>query len=339
MFGGVKMILADKIIEERKRLGLSQEELAEKLSVSRQAVSKWEGAQSTPDLQRILQMAELFEVSTDYLLKDEIEVPEGRRSENAASDSDEPLRRVSLEEANAFMDFNRDGGKRLAFGVMLCVLSPVLLIFLAGLSESKLWGVSEALAVAAGMIWLFGLVAVAVFIFISYGLASKRFEYIEKDVFETAYGVTGLVKERRTEFERRYTLGIATGVVLCTISVLPLIVAGAMDAPDYVCTSLTALLLVIISVAVNVIIRVSMIRASFDMLLQEGEFTGAEKKSGKTVDAFASVYWCLATAVYLAWSLIGGNWKTTWILWPVAAVLFAAVSSAVKLYVKNKNSR
>ena len=43
------MILADKIIEERKKLGLSQEELAEKLSVSRQAVSKWESAQSIPD--------------------------------------------------------------------------------------------------------------------------------------------------------------------------------------------------------------------------------------------------------------------------------------------------
>ena len=48
------MILADKIIDERKRLGLSQEELAEKLNVSRQAVSKWEGAQSIPDLQRIV---------------------------------------------------------------------------------------------------------------------------------------------------------------------------------------------------------------------------------------------------------------------------------------------
>ena len=78
------MILADKIIGERKRLGLSQEELAEKLSVSRQAVSKWESAQSTPDLQRVLQMAELFEVSTDYLLKDEIEAPDGRKSDTQA---------------------------------------------------------------------------------------------------------------------------------------------------------------------------------------------------------------------------------------------------------------
>ena len=67
------MILAEKIMEERKKNGWSQEELAEKLSVSRQAVSKWESAQSIPDLQRVIQLSEIFGVSTDYLLKDECE--------------------------------------------------------------------------------------------------------------------------------------------------------------------------------------------------------------------------------------------------------------------------
>ena len=70
------MILADKITEERKRNGWSQEELAEKLGVSRQAVSKWESAGSVPDLQRVIQLAELFGVSTDYLLRDEMEQAE-----------------------------------------------------------------------------------------------------------------------------------------------------------------------------------------------------------------------------------------------------------------------
>ena len=65
------MILADKIIDERKKAGWSQEELAAKLGVSRQAVSKWEGAQATPDLQRIVQMAGLFGVTTDYLLRED----------------------------------------------------------------------------------------------------------------------------------------------------------------------------------------------------------------------------------------------------------------------------
>ena len=67
------MILADKIVRLRKKQGLSQEELAEKLDVSRQAISKWESAHSVPDLEKILQLGYIFGVSTDYLLKDEIE--------------------------------------------------------------------------------------------------------------------------------------------------------------------------------------------------------------------------------------------------------------------------
>ena len=66
------MILADKIIYLRKKCGWSQEELAERMNVSRQSISKWEGAQSVPDLDKILKMCQVFGVSTDYLLKEEI---------------------------------------------------------------------------------------------------------------------------------------------------------------------------------------------------------------------------------------------------------------------------
>lgn len=61
------MILADKIINLRKKAGWSQDELASKLNVTRQSVSKWEGAQSIPDMERIVQMSRLFGVTTDYL--------------------------------------------------------------------------------------------------------------------------------------------------------------------------------------------------------------------------------------------------------------------------------
>ena len=91
------MILANKIIEERKKLGLSQEELIDKLSVSRQAVSKWKSAQSIPDLEKIVTMSKLFSVSTDYLLKNDID-PEKRI--NVDYDYDAKVRVVSIEEAN-----------------------------------------------------------------------------------------------------------------------------------------------------------------------------------------------------------------------------------------------
>ncbi|MBS5567459.1 MAG: helix-turn-helix transcriptional regulator [Oscillospiraceae bacterium] len=75
------MILADKITALRKKAGWSQEELAEQLGVTRQSVSKWEGAQSVPDMDKVVQMSRLFGVTTDFLLKDELSeeepAPEG----------------------------------------------------------------------------------------------------------------------------------------------------------------------------------------------------------------------------------------------------------------------
>ena len=75
------MILAEKITQLRKRAGWSQEELAQQLDVTRQSVSKWESAQSVPDMERLLRMSRLFGVTTDYLLKDELEeVPQTTES-------------------------------------------------------------------------------------------------------------------------------------------------------------------------------------------------------------------------------------------------------------------
>ena len=63
------MKVSDRIRELRKIKGISQDELAEKLGVSRQAVSKWENEQSIPDIDKIILLSDYFEVSTDYLLK------------------------------------------------------------------------------------------------------------------------------------------------------------------------------------------------------------------------------------------------------------------------------
>ncbi len=70
------MNIADRIQQLRKAKGISQEELADRIGVSRQAVSKWESEQSVPDLDKIIQLSDLFEVTTDYLLKG-IERPAG----------------------------------------------------------------------------------------------------------------------------------------------------------------------------------------------------------------------------------------------------------------------
>ena len=67
------MTLPDKIIKHRKANGWSQEDFAEKLNLSRQAISRWENGTALPDAQNILQISKLFHVTTDYLLNDDYE--------------------------------------------------------------------------------------------------------------------------------------------------------------------------------------------------------------------------------------------------------------------------
>ena len=115
------MILADKIISLRKKAGWSQEELASQLNVSRQSVSKWEGAQSVPDMDKVVQMSRLFGVSTDFLLKDELELEEPVQS---VSVDEPPLRRVTMEEASAYLTLRREAAPKIALATFLCIISP-----------------------------------------------------------------------------------------------------------------------------------------------------------------------------------------------------------------------
>ena len=319
------MILSEKIAEERKKNGWSQEELAEKLSVSRQAVSKWESASSVPDLQKLLRMAEIFEVSTDYLLKDEM----GKEEVEKISDyrtEDTVYRNVSMEEANHFLEWKRKNAVILAGAVALCIMSPSLLIFLTGLSSATGGNLSENTAVGIGVSVVLVMVSLAVAIFISYGIRGKAYDYLKKELIETAYGVKGLVKEKKQNYEGTYTRGIILGVVFCILAVIPLLIGIAMEQPEYMITSDVSILLLLVAVGVFLIVRVSTINGSYDMLLQEGEYSQKEKAVKKKFEIYSTAYWCIATAIYLGWSFLSVRWDYTWILWPVAGVLFGAVS-------------
>lgn len=117
------MILADKIISLRKKAGWSQEELAAQLNVTRQSVSKWEGAQSVPDMDKVVQMSRLFGVTTDFLLKDELET-----EEYGEISSVPPLRRVSMPEAATYLDLRKAAAPKMALATFLCIISPSPLI-------------------------------------------------------------------------------------------------------------------------------------------------------------------------------------------------------------------
>lgn len=271
---------------------------------------------------KIIQLADLFGVSTDYLLKDEIE----KEKIDTSCDTDCELHRVTMEEANAYMNEKKKAAPMLANATTLCILSPISLFLVSTFNDG--------LAIAVACIILLGMVALAVFIFVKTGIKLSTLQYLEQEPFETEYGVTGLVKEKNQSYQEHYSFSLACGVVLCILSVIPLIIAGCMEASDYVCTLCLAVLLILVSVGVNILIRVSTIKSSYDTLLQEGDFTKKEKLVKKKTETFTCVYWCLVIAVYLGWSLWTKQWDVTYVIWPVAAVLYAAMYGIFKMIMK-----
>ncbi len=328
------MILADKIIDLRKKNGWSQEDLAEQLGVSRQSVSKWESAQSVPDLARIIQLSELFGVSTDYLLKDSVEQtnPAG---DNTFSETAEETVSVSTEEAHSFLSVKRKNAFWVALGVFFCVISPVGCMLLVGAQQGGFIGLDETRAAILGSIILFILIGIAVALFVISGLRVKRFDYLKTKAIDTLYGVDGMVKEKRARFRSAYYTQLTVGIVLCVISVVPVLVSvfifGELpekEAFPYIFAS--AIMFLMIGIGVLLIVRAAIIWGSFKQLLEEDDYSRSTKKNADKAEAFSGIYWGLVTAFYLAISFLTNNWGRTWIIWPVAGCAYAAVEGIMK---------
>lgn len=325
------MIFADKLILLRKKAGWSQEELAEQMNVTRQSVSKWEGAQSVPDLDKMIRLSELFGVSTDYLLKDEIEEAEYI---NASNDMPS-LKRVSMEEANAFLSVKSRTAKIIAYAAFLCILSPIALLILSAISESRTGILNEDVAVGIGMIALIVFVAIAAAMFISSGRKTAPFSYLEKEKFETEYGVSGMVKERKAEYKDLHTKNNIAGTCLCTTALVPLFVGAIIDADnDLFLITMLSLSFLIAGVGVICFIKTGIIWASYEKLLQEGEYSKENKEKPSIVATVYTAYWVIATAVYLGYSLSSNNWGQSWVIWVVAGVMFPAIVAITNAFDK-----
>ena len=327
------MILADKIIDLRKKAGWSQEELAEKLAVTRQSVSKWEGAQSIPDMDKVVQMSRLFGVTTDYLLKDEIEIAEPTVN---ADDRQPPLRRVTIGEASDYLALRRAAAPKMALATMLCIFSPIALIGLAAVSELSvsIFPIREDAAAGIGLCVLLVLVAIAVVLFMDCRNKAKEYDFLEKEPFETEYGVAGMVKERQKAFKPTYDCMNTIGTVLCVLSFVPLFAVMALMHEDFFMTMAVCLLLAVVGVGVYFFVYGGTINGSMEKLLEEGDYTRSEKSRKNVTGPVSVIYWLAVTAVFLI-DTFGPNGngqpRYSWIIWAVAGVLYAAVLAVVKL--------
>ncbi len=323
------MTLSDKIIALRRQKGWSQEELAQQLEVSRQSVSKWESAQSVPDLNRVLQLSRIFGVTTDYLLKEEWEPPE--------NGSPEELPCLSLTQAAKYLALRKAAAPKIALATLLCILSPVCLIFLAAMSEWSGFFLTENEAVGIGMCVLFVFVAIAVTLFLSCYFQAKEFSFLETHAFRLEQGAAEMVRARQKAGQSAYVRLNIAGTVLCILSVVPLFLALAVEDPyrEYACVAGVCALLVVAGFGCLAFVWGGVNHAAIERLLEQGEYTRQNKAKKGMLSTISLIYWMVVTAVFLFFTFGpkgNGQPEYSWVIWAVAGVLYGAVMAAARLF-------
>ena len=329
------MTFSEKISALRKQKGWSQEELAEKLMVTRQAVSKWESAQSMPDLDKLVQLSEALGVSTDYLLKDEqaqsAPVP-------ATAEQTVKPRHVTQEEARRYLRLQMAAIPKTTLGVALCVWSPIALIGLPVLRSTFNWGFPEEICSGIGLCVLLVMVAAGAALLLTAGGTLREFEYLEREPIETDNGAREQALHMQREMASFCTRQNTIGVVLCILSVLPLFALMCVPGvPDGYYSLAVCALLLLVGIACLLLVRTGSMRGAVDKLLEQGNYTRENKAKSRFVGAVSAAYWLVVTAAFLFYTFGpngNGQPQYSWFIWAIAGVLYGALMAALSVYRK-----
>lgn len=298
----------------RKRAGLTQEDLAEKMEVSRQSVSKWESNSAYPEMDAILRLCDRFGVDMDTLLRGDV----SRRFGEDTAGYDKHM--------NAF-------SKAIAGGVGLILLGVTILVtLLTGLTADA----EAAVYPLVGTAILLICIAVAVAIFIVFGMGHDRFRK-KHPVIQPFY-----TEEQLDAYERRFPLLIAFPVVLILIGVVIQVSIvlvpelSDMGTQDEWALLGTSILLLCITVAVTVLVWAGIQKSKYNIeeynrqTRQELDPTPEQKRMNRLVGAVWGSGMVLATALFLLLGFIRELWDSARVIYPVATLLCAAVTIFLK---------
>ena len=246
------------------------------------------------------------------------------------------LRMVSRREAEEYMYLSVKTSKWIAAGVMLCIYAPIFLILLGGVND-QIKRLSDAQVVCFGIVPLFVMIGIAVAIFIYNGMKMEKFDYLKKERIHIDSSLDRELLEIAEAEKPALTMRLIIGVALCIFAAIPLIISGSLTDNEMVHAAMVALLLVLIGIAVVIFIIGERRRECIQVLRQETDFTPERKDEEKIVGIIAGIYWPIVTVVYLIWSLTGMEWGKTWIVWPIAGILFMGIAAICNAVVRIKN--
>ena len=364
------MLLSEKIMSLRKRNGWSQEELARQLNVSRQSVSKWESMAAMPDIQKIMAMSELFGVSTDYLLKDEMEdlpatatsldsaepssesaTPESSSQTNEQSVYSSTKIEVSLDRATEYLDTTVKTSRTTAFAVMLFILGPAILVSLSNYGKTQTdFNLTIINSSAFNQPSLFDIVSVSIMmlciaagvgLLILQNVKLSPFEELKENALELQYGVEAAVKRRAESTKSLRSFQQAAGVCLTILSSIPFTIASYFKAGLYFSIGFF-IAMFMVAFGVFLLVNSGIVKSGYNVLLQEKDYSNSEKISKnkqKSIYAqykpYTQAYYVVITLIYLGYSFITYDWGRSWIIWPLSALLYHAIISVLSVLKKH----
>jgi hypothetical protein len=192
------------------------------------------------------------------------------------------------------------------------------------------------MASGLGVVIVLIMVGISTMFFVVNGMKMEPYQYFRKEIFYLESGVGEIVRERLSKYtdsNRKYTVA---GVFLCIICAIPLLVASSFNRSDFAITLCVDFILIIVAFAVYLFIIAGERNGCLQILLQEGDYTAQKKLERENTEQLHVIYWCIITTIYLGVSLYTRNWHKTWMIWPCAAIMYAAVRAFVMTLRSNR---
>ena len=297
------MNLSNNLITLRKKENISQEELAEKLDVSRQAVSKWESGNGYPETEKLLKLCEIFNCSVDTILKGKIE---------------ENNNNTDLNEYDKFM---LTFGKYISIGIFLVLVGvTIYLIYLGLLPQIK--NINEKdIMISVSILLIFVLIAVPIFIINGLKMNSFKKKY--------THITNNYSSEEIEKFDKKFGVIIALSVSFILLGIISLILMYGFNTYKNDIMPV-GLFMIYITFTVPFLTYYGIQKNKYNIEKYNKLNSKLDIKEFILIGKISSVIMIITTIIYLILGFIFNLWNYNWILYPISGLICAIV--AIILY-------
>lgn len=296
------MSLSENLQNLRKIKNMSQEELAEKLNVSRQAVSKWESGSGYPETEKIISICEIFDCSMDQLVK-------GKISNDIKS------------EKNNYDLIMTKAAKEISLGVALILLGVSIMLTIIGFASNE--QTEEQFALIGVIAILIGVVfAVPMFI-----INGSKIENFKKKNPKMANVYT---EDEVDEANSKYTKYLAAGISIIILGVVIMMLLLGLKTFGEESTFPVAILMYLITIGVLIIVYSGMMKEKFNIEKYNYENTEEYKKVDNKVGKICGIIMLVTTIIFLLWGFTLNMWYINWVVYPVGGIMCGIVSIILK---------